>query len=174
MSKTEQQSVLQDVYEVCKIYNTKCNIGVFDSKGYYAYTNDKNQIRISSEIMNNFTIDKGRAVLYHEASHLILKHPQTWKAIVQSPQFNDTKLIVSIRHNQEFQADTFASFLLWSRRHDNQLDYVLMDITPANTRERSTRSHPSINNRIYNIQRLKKIYPANYKGGLNEPIKTFN
>lgn len=174
MSQTEQQSVLRDVYDVCKIYNTKCNIDVFDSKSYYAYSNNKNQIRISSEIMNNFTIDKGRAVLYHEVSHLILKHPQTWESIVKSPKFKDTNYIVTLRHNQEFQADTFASFLLWSRQHNNQLDYVLMDITPANTRDYSTRSHPSINSRIYNIQRLKKIYPANYKGGLNEPIKTFN
>lgn len=174
MSQTEQQSVLQDVYEVCRMYNTKCNIDIFDSKSYYAYSNHKNQIRISSEIMNNFTIDKGRAVLYHEASHLILKHPHTWESIVQSPQFNNTQLIVSIRHNQEFQADTLASFLLWSRQHNNELDMVLTEITPANTHNYSTRSHPSINSRVYNIQRLKKIYPANYKGGLNEPIKTFN
>ena len=174
MSQTEQRLVLQDVYEVCRMYNTKCNIDIFDSKSYYVYSNDKNQIRVSSEIMNNLTINKGRAVLYHEASHLILEHPQTWRSIVQSPQFQDTKLIVSIRHNQEFQADTFASFLLWSRQYDNELDVVLTEITPANTHNKATKSHPSINSRVYNIQRLKKIYPANYKGGLNEPIKTFN
>lgn len=159
MAQNEQRSLIREVKNTCTQFGTCCKLQEIKVPSITAFTTPDNTITYSSGVMR-LPINKARAILYHEMAHLALKHPQTWKNIVDTNQIQTMRVndIRGLRHMHEYQADNLTSFALSINRHENLLDVVLMDIVPENRRGISTTFHPSINNRVQHIQYYKNIY----------------
>ena len=163
MTQTEASSLVSEVQRTCREFGGRCTIKVNPDTGLKAYSDNTNTITISQGMLNRLPVNQGRAVLYHEMSHLLLQHPQTWQRVVTSPVFADTVYTTKLRHSHEYEADAYASFLLYANGYSNDLSQALLNIIPPQVHHVSSWSHPSTLNRIKRINEFERIYPINYK-----------
>ena len=163
MSKEEQFDLIGEIKNTCVEFGTTCNVKVTNNtQQLKAYSDNDRNIKISRSMFNQLSKDEVRSVAYHEVAHLVLKHPQTWSAYVNTPVMRNTVFVQELRHMQEYQADAYASWMLYVNQKPNELDTVLLNLVPLNRRNIQTTTHPSINNRVKHIQKYKRIYPSNY------------
>jgi len=140
---------------ICLDYHTVCHIKVLNAKEFQAYTyNDK--IFLTSNLINNFSKDYLRAVLYHEVAHRVLNHSEQMKTY-WPPTNNNSNNIRLLRYAHEYDADKLASYLLYQNNFQNKLDEALLLLVPATRRNIATNTHPSINSRVRHIRRYKLI-----------------
>ena len=156
----KKQSLMNEIRDTCYQFGTHCQVKEINTNALKAYSDNHNNIKISKGILNNFTEDEIRSIGYHELSHILLKHHNTWQNYIDNNSFYNMNIqyISNIRHMQEYQADSFASYLLYLNRHSNNLDVALQKVVPVEYRDITTKTHPSINNRINHIKQYKRIY----------------
>ena len=160
----EAVSVIREVEASCISSNVKCKVRLTDSKGIVASTN-YDIITLSMGTIKLFPKDELRSVAYHELAHALLQHSSqigayrdnTRRRLGRDLNYYEEK---GIRHRVENEADTFASFLLWTNNKPNQLDKALKRIhrRAGNPADMDSLTHPSLNKRLGNIRYLKTIY----------------
>lgn len=160
MTTQEQKSLVDEIKQSCIKFNTECQVAVIPTKQYKAYSDNHSNLKISQGLLDNFTKEEVRSAAFHELSHLSLEHPTFWKKYTDKNNLVVVPVTITkpIRHMHEYQADSYASHLLYISGYPNKLDEVLMKLVPEQARNIETNTHPSINNRIRNIQRIKNYY----------------
>ena len=153
-------SLMNEIRNTCTNLGTHCYIKPINTNELRAYTDKDNIIHISKGILDNFTEDEIRSIAYHEVAHLALKHPQYWQQYVDDGSYFQMSIqdISKVKHTHEYQADSFASFLLYMNHKNNNLDIALQKLVPVNYRNIETKTHPSTNSRLNHIRQYKRIY----------------
>ena len=171
MSLTDQVKLIKNTYTTCGKYGVKCNVKVIDTKQLIAQSNINNEIKYSTGILDYLSYNQMRSVTYHEIAHLKLKHSEKTRDLLFS-SFQHNKRIprwiyIQHKHNNEYQADWLASYMMLTDNVPNHLDTALLLLTPQQHYYKQSVSHPSTYNRVRMIHHYKQA-PKTFK-----PIKSF-
>ena len=171
MSLVEQVKVIKDTYNTCSKYNVECNVNVYKTPQLIAQSTAENEIKFSTGILNYLDYEQMRSVAYHEIAHLKLEHSKQTRDLL----FNSFKhnkpiprwILQQHKHNNEYQADWLASYMMLYDGIPNYLDTAIILLTPQVNFYKQSLSHPSAYNRVQRIYQYKQV-PNTFK-----PIRNF-
>jgi len=159
----------KELIHIDNIIKEQCNINMRDDCKLYinkdddsinAYSLIDGRIVISQGIINTFNKNELLAVTLHECGHMVNRDPETVAYIaVHYPHIVDSKYY---RHKIEYKADLFASNYFYSRCQHNYIYDAFKKLNKADWNKESN-THPSLNNRIKNIQKYEKFYVTKCK-----------
>lgn len=160
----DAREIARDVEINCILNSTKCKVNIVESERFIASTSYDN-IYISTYTIDFLSKEELRSVAYHELAHTILKHSlqiqyyreRIYHTLERELSYDEEK---RIRHKVEEEADTFSCFLLWLNGRPNYLDNALIKVNKKYKADPNKEglTHPSLNKRLNNIQRLKRLY----------------
>lgn len=152
MTLLEQYKLIVDTSNTCKSYLISCKVSIYKSNEANAYVDSKNNLKLSSRLMSDFSYNEVKAVTYHEIAHLILGHPQ----LFSGNKITNKELLIKTRHISELEADRLASHLMILDNVDNELDIVLTKLKPKYLHNKNSNSHPSVTERVKRIKEYKQ------------------
>ena len=156
MTAATKAEIVQLYQEIVTLCNTECKPVFYkDDTSLRAYSNIDNTINISSAMLYVMPIEYLRSIVYHEYAHIICKHSQQAKALLDYIKKNNIIItqndITVYRHYQELEADKIACFLMYRDYIPNYLIDALLSVTPKENLYKRTATHPSTYDRIQRI-----------------------
>lgn len=158
---TEQRDKLfTEARLLCYTYGYICKpIEVVDTKYMWGQTDNYNNIRLSTALLNRMTEPQVRGVLYHEVGHVVFQHsPKTIDYLTMCGSKCDPKTISNMRRRYEYQADRFATFTGIFTHKEVDMEGALLILTPPEKINTTEPTHPSTADRIKAIQDIRKKY----------------
>lgn len=154
----EKIALTNELTTVCKLYNHPCTV-VFNnnSKWKQAYTTRQGELVFTKAMIDTITYEQARAVGLHEAGHHILEHYKKLDEFIDNWTFKAGH-IKKFRHQQETQADLFATKIMLDNGLPNSLPDALTNIIPPEKFNDSTDLHPSGRTRVENIKNFTIEY----------------
>lgn len=146
----EQIKIRQEAQAICYSLHKPCSVSYFESyipQGYTTYTGD---IKLSTGLTNYLNYDETRAVVLHEIGHHVLNHYRKQDKFLLNWNLSQKEL-QAFRHNNEFEADMFATKYYKIIKQKNYLPQALTKLTAPDKLNLSTTTHPSTNQRIERI-----------------------
>ena len=152
----EAKPVFTEIGILCNMFNAYCTVSSVPDSHLFAQTQFNGRIIISTGLLEKLNINQVRAVLYHEAGHAVLKHPEkTYKYYTECmPNGCSDNIYMAVRKEYELQADRFAVLVLKYTKQKETLSEALYIITPIEELNTVHPSHPSTSYRIEQIQRI--------------------
>ena len=145
---------------LCHTYGYTCKpIEAVDTKYMWGQTDNYNNIRLSTALLNRMTEAQVRGVLYHEVGHVVFQHsPKTIDYLSMCRGSCDPKAIAEMRRRYEYQADRFATFTGIFTHREVDMEGALLILTPPESINTTHPTHPSTADRIRAIQTIRRNY----------------
>lgn len=156
MTAATKAEIVQLYQEIVTLCNTECKPVFYkDDTSLRAYSNIDNTINISSAMLYVMPIEYLRSIVYHEYAHLVCKHSQQTKALLEYVKKNNIIItqddVTAYRYYQELEADKVACYLMYRDYIPNYLIDALLVVTPKENIYKRTATHPSTYDRIQRI-----------------------
>lgn len=148
LTEKEQTAIKNKLENTCDFYNTFCNVYFGNTKLVQAFTTVQGNIVISTGLANKLTYNEVLAVGYHEVGHRVLRHHVKYFEYIYMNYPTTLKQRQKIRHEHEIEADLFTTMMSKKDDTKNYLPSALKKIVPKYYRNKSSLTHPSINQRI--------------------------
>lgn len=148
LTEKEQTSIKNKLENTCDLYNTSCNVYFGNTELVQAFTTVQGNIVISIGLANKLSYNEVLAVGYHEVGHRVLRHHVKYFEYIYINYPTTLKQRQKIRHEHEIEADLFATMMSKKDDTKNYLPSALEKIVPKYYRNKSSLTHPSINQRI--------------------------
>lgn len=137
-----------EVLTTCSDYGLKCTIHIIDSNKIRAYTYPDGNIYFTTALLERTSYKEALAIAYHEIGHNALSHTKRYiKQYSDNYPLSKEKSKI-ILHQHEIEADMFSQYTASRKGEKNYLPDALLKISNPQYRNRTTDTHPSINNRI--------------------------
>lgn len=148
LTEKEQTAIKNKLENTCDFYNTFCNVYFGNTKLVQAFTTVQGNIVISTGLANKLTYNEVLAVGYHEVGHRVLRHHVKYFEYIYMNYPTTLKQRQKIRHEHEIEADLFTTMMSKKDNTKNYLPSALKKISIPQKRNKSSLTHPSINQRI--------------------------
>lgn len=146
--------IINHTSKVCLNSLKPCKIYVKESKVVNAYTTCTGEIIFTTALIDLLTIDELKSVAYHEVGHHVLNHCKEAKDFAKNWN-GDVQELSKMKHQQELNADMFATKYMSRHLIKNNLIPALLKITKGRETV-SSNTHPSTVERINKIKQYQK------------------
>lgn len=157
VDQATKDKIFKETTMLCSIYSKMCTITeVRDNKYMYAQTGTRDNIQVSSALVNRMNEAQLRGVMFHEAGHVIFNHVgRTIDYIALCGKQCDIEKISLMRKRYEYQSDRFATYVGIYTNKDVDLIGALLILTDPKDMYKNNPTHPCTADRIKEIRRIQ-------------------
>lgn len=157
VDQATKDKIFKETTMLCSIYSKMCTITeIKDNKYMYAQTGTRDNIQVSSALVNRMNEAQLRGVMFHEAGHVIFNHVgRTIDYLALCGKQCDIEKISLMRKRYEYQSDRFATYVGIYTNKEVDLIGALLILTDPKDMYENNPTHPCTADRIKEIRRIQ-------------------